>query len=254
MEAAGSAFQPGTDYWVRVSVLHARSGSAWHYIGTKLNTAPSFASDAPSGFSVVEGSAAGTAVGTVAATDPDGDTLTYSLASQASGGTDHEAFAVDGEGRITVASGATLDHETQSSYAIAVQVHDGEDARGNADTTVDASHDLTVTVIDVPVVSTVALVSTPTVDADGDGTNDTYKVGDTVRARVTFDAAVDVAGDPVLKLQFDPEFGEKDMTFDATPEPDEHDDAGVHLHGGGRQRLHAGHRVLREQAELWARG
>ena len=61
-------------------------------------------------------------------------------------------------------------------------------------------------------VSAVELVSTPAV-----GQNDTYKLGDTVRARVTFDTAVDVAGNPVLKLDLDPaEGGEKSMTFDAT--------------------------------------
>ena len=67
-----------------------------------------------------------------------------------------------------------------------------------------------------PTVSSVALVSAPTVDADGDNTVDTYKVGDVVRARVTFDNAVDVAGSPELKLQFDPSFGEMTMGFDAS--------------------------------------
>ena len=66
------------------------------------------------------------------------------------------------------------------------------------------------------VAGSVELVSTPAVDTDGDGTVDTYKVGDEVRARVTFDAAVDVTGNPVLKLQLAPNSGEKAMTFDAS--------------------------------------
>ena len=68
-----------------------------------------------------------------------------------------------------------------------------------------------------PTVSSVALVSTPTVDVNGDGTAETYKPGDAVRATVTFSAAVDVAGSPVLMMRFDPSFGKKGMTFDATP-------------------------------------
>ena len=208
-----STLLSATDYWVRLRP-DSQNPSPWRHIFTKPNNAPRFASNAPSGFSVAENSAA---VGTLAATDPDtDDTLTYSLASQASDGADHEAFAIDSAGRITVASGTTLDHETQSSYAITVRVHDGKDIQGNPSTAVDASHDLTVTVTNVAVVSAVALVSEPTVDADGDGTKETYKPGDTVRARVTFDTPVDVVGSPVLKLQFDPEFGEKSMTFDAT--------------------------------------
>ena len=179
-----------------------------------VNIAPSFPSSAPTTLSVAENSAAGTAVGTVAATDPDGDALTYALSSN---GNDHEAFAIDGAGAITVASGATLDHETKSTYSITVNVHDGKDLAGAADTTVDASRDLTVTVTDVDeriTVSDVALVSTPTVDADGNGTNDTYKPGDVVRARVTFNESVDVTGSPMLKLRLRPDGGEKDMTFD----------------------------------------
>ncbi|MYA98794.1 hypothetical protein F4X90_03790, partial [Candidatus Poribacteria bacterium] len=204
--------QPNTDYWVRVRGGYGVFGSSWHYIRTKANLAPSFGSDAPVTLEVVENSVAGTAVGTVTATDSNTeDTLSYSLTSQASGGTDHESFDIDAEGRITVAAGTTLDRETQSSYALSVQVHDGRDAEGEEDTTIDASHDLTVTVTNVVEVSSVELISMP-----AEGQNDTYKLGDAVRARVTFDAAVDVTGNPVLKLQFDPIFGEKSMDFDTS--------------------------------------
>ena len=209
--------QPGTDYWVRVYGGYFGFGdglraSGWYYIRTKANLAPSFGSAAPATLEVAENSAAGTVVGTVAATDPNaGDTLSYSLASQASEGTDHESFAIDDNGLITVAAGVVLDRDTQSSYALTVQVHDGRDAAGEEDTTIDASHDLTVTVTNVVGVSEVKLVSTPASEQ-----NDTYRLGDTVRARVTFESAVDVVGNPVLKLQFDPGFGEKEMAFDTS--------------------------------------
>ena len=127
----GRNLKQGTDYWVRVYQLYGGAESPWHYVRTKSNVAPRFGPDAPATLAVAENSAAGTVVGTVAATDANtGDTLTYSLVSQASNGTDHEAFAIDSNGRITVADGATLDRDTQSSYAITVQVHDGLDARG----------------------------------------------------------------------------------------------------------------------------
>ena len=65
-----------------------------------------------------------------------------------------------------------------------------------------------------PRVASVALVSVPTGDVDGNGVAETYKKGEVVRARVTFTTAVDVVGDPALTLRFDPTFGEKSMTFD----------------------------------------
>ena len=61
-----------------------------------------------------------------------------------------------------------------------------------------------------PAVSSVALVSTPAA-----GQNNTYKIGDVVRARVTFDVEVDVVGSPVLRLNLDAANPvRKDMTFD----------------------------------------
>ena len=63
-----------------------------------------------------------------------------------------------------------------------------------------------------PEVSAVALVSAP---AEGQG--NTYKPGDVVRARVTFDAAVDVAGgNPGLRVRLSSSM-EKEMAFDTGP-------------------------------------
>ena len=91
--------------------------------------------------SVRENSAAGRVVGTVTATDPNGDPLTYALSSTAGGGTDHESFAIDANtGRITVASGATLNFEAKSSYAVTVTASDGTNS---------ASHQLTIRVLNV---------------------------------------------------------------------------------------------------------
>ena len=95
---------------------------------------------------MAENTAPGTAVVTVAASDPDGDTLTYSLDSPGGG---HHSFAIDGDGQITVAAGATLNHEGQSRYTIDVQVRDNKDAGGTPDTSVDATHRVEINVTDV---------------------------------------------------------------------------------------------------------
>ena len=87
----------------------------------QLNAAPEFADDSADR-SVDENSEAGTAVGDpVAATDPNGDALSYEL-----GGDDAMSFAIDGMGQITVAEGAMLDHEAeQNTYVVTVTASDG---------------------------------------------------------------------------------------------------------------------------------
>jgi endo-1,4-beta-xylanase len=73
-------------------------------------------------FGVDENSAAGSTIGTVAATDADPDT-TFSQwqLTDPSGN-----FAIDsGTGTISVAAGATLDFEAVTSYSVAVSVYDG---------------------------------------------------------------------------------------------------------------------------------
>ncbi|MEM1185722.1 MAG: LamG-like jellyroll fold domain-containing protein [Planctomycetota bacterium] len=76
-----------------------------------------FAAD-PAG--ITETSTAGTIVGSLSATDPDdGETFTYTLSNDADG-----RFEVDADGQITVASGASFDHETEPSITLTAQVED----------------------------------------------------------------------------------------------------------------------------------
>jgi hypothetical protein len=83
-------------------------------------------------FSVNENSAAGTAVGTVAASDPDGgQTLTYSIATSGS------PFVIDSAtGVINVASGASLDFESNATYQVTVQVSDNGDPAMSSQATI----------------------------------------------------------------------------------------------------------------------
>ena len=99
------------------------------------NNAPVFASDSTTR-SVAENTSANQNIGSpVSATDPDNDTLTYSL-----GGTDASSFAiVSTTGQLKTK--AALDHETKDEYTVTVEVSDN---RGGTDTIT-----VTITVTDV---------------------------------------------------------------------------------------------------------
>ena len=89
----------------------------------------------------------------VAAADPDGDTLTYSL-----GGDDAGSFEIDAStGQLW--SKASLDYETQANYSLIVSVQDGRDFNGDPDTAVDASVTVTVAVVNVGEPGALALLS-----------------------------------------------------------------------------------------------
>ena len=118
-------------------------------VTNETDTVPSFDDGNAKTVSVAENSPADTVVGTVAASDADGDTLSYTLTS---GGTDHDSFTIDGSGVIKVKAGATLDHETKPSYTVTAQVSDGEDAGGNPESgapTIDDTIEVTINVTDV---------------------------------------------------------------------------------------------------------
>ena len=86
-----------------------------------INELPQITGDAALSFA--ENSTA--PIATYTATDPDGDTLTYSLS-----GRDVVAFSIDPHsGQLR--AGQPLDFETESSYRITVEVHDGADELGN---------------------------------------------------------------------------------------------------------------------------
>jgi hypothetical protein len=90
---------------------------------TDVNEAPTDITT--TGLSVPENSPNGTVVGSVTGVDPDTsapfNTLTYSLTNNAGG-----RFAINSSnGTVTVANGALLDYETNTSHTITVQVTDG---------------------------------------------------------------------------------------------------------------------------------
>ena len=105
----------------------------------------------PVAFTLAENALADAELGTVTATDPEDDTITYSV-----GGADATAFAeaftlntVDG--KITVKTGSNLSFETKPSYSITIEATDGKDADGDDEVTatVDSMVAVTITVTDV---------------------------------------------------------------------------------------------------------
>ena len=128
-------------------------------------------------FSVDENSANGTLVGTVSASDEDGDTLSYSITAGDPGG----AFSIDAAtGQITVADGTQLDFESQASYSLTVQVQDS--GTGNLTDTATVTIDLN-DVNEAPVINDQTLsmevgstiVGTPFAE-DPDGNTLTYSI------------------------------------------------------------------------------
>ena len=122
----------GTRYDVQVRAKSAEGHSDWSRSGTgspnpdAANRNPAFSSRSHT-FNVAENTPPGADVGSlVAALDPDGDTLTYTLE-----GVDADSFdiiATNGAGQIQTS--AALNHEEKASYSVAVRARDG---RGGTD-------------------------------------------------------------------------------------------------------------------------
>lgn len=124
VDAAGtiSGLQAHTDYDVYVVAEDSVPNLQANAMKLDLQTINSI--PIPTGLTVAmnENTANGTLVGTVTATDADGDTLTYSITAGNSSG----AFAIDSStGKVTVADSTQLDYEAIHSFVLTVQVSDG---------------------------------------------------------------------------------------------------------------------------------
>ncbi len=150
---------PGTSYELQVRAINAEGASPWSEsgrgeteeptptsVGQKTNRAPFFSDGDSVTFAVAENTPAGGIVGNVAATDPDDDTLTFSLS-----GDDASYFDLDvSTGQIKVGLETEVDYESDAtSYSVIVSVHDGKNAGGNTDPTIDDSITVAIDVTDV---------------------------------------------------------------------------------------------------------
>ena len=127
-----------TDYEVRVRATNAEGDSGWSdppgsgRTNSSTNNAPVFSTAMPAR-SIAENTASGQNVGdVVAATDADGDTLTYTL-----GGADMVSFdIVETSGQIRTKSGVSYDHEAKDSYTVTVTATDTSNATAVATVTI----------------------------------------------------------------------------------------------------------------------
>jgi hypothetical protein len=162
-----------------------------------LNEAPTVPLDQdPAGNVVAENAATGSATGiTVQASDPDGDTITYTLTDNAGG-----RFAIDPvTGVVTVADGSLLDYEAAASHQITILAT----SQGG----LSASETLTINLADLNEAPTVPLDQDPAGNvvaenaATGSATGITVQAsdpdGDTITYTLTDNAGGRFAIDPV---------------------------------------------------------
>ena len=85
------------------------------------------ANDAPANVSLtktnVTENSAGAIVGALNANDPDGDTITYSIANSGDGA----SFEIDGSNNLKLKSNVTADEDVKSSYSITINATDGNE-------------------------------------------------------------------------------------------------------------------------------
>ncbi|WP_420401501.1 BspA family leucine-rich repeat surface protein [Flagellimonas sp.] len=81
------------------------------------NQAPQISSQA---FEVYEDASSIDIIGTLDAEDPDGDEIMFEIITN-----DNDLFAINSNGELFLADGASLDYETVTSHAITVEVSDG---------------------------------------------------------------------------------------------------------------------------------
>ena len=141
--AAALDYETKTTYSVTVSVSDGNGGSdtidvtinVTDVTETPDNNAPVFTDGTSTTRAVAENTASGTNIGTpVAATDQDGDTLTYTLS-----GTDAGSFSiVNTSGQLQTKN--ALDHETDDAYSVTVSVSDSKGGTDSINVTINVTN------------------------------------------------------------------------------------------------------------------
>ena len=184
------------------------------------NVAPVFAS-ATTSRTVAENTAAGEDIGNpVAASDANGDTLTYAL-----GGADTASFDIDTtSGQLMTL--ATLDYETKATYSVMVTASDSGGLSDSIDVTItvtDVDEDGTVTLSSETRVGT-AITATLT-DADGGVTGTTWQWAKATAMDGTYS---DIAG--ATSDSYTPVEGDANMYLRATA-------MYTDVHGSGKSEM-----------------
>ncbi len=123
--ASGLDYETATGYAITLTASDgANSVSETLTINVgDINEAPSLTNSLAAS-SFAENVATGTTIATASASDPEAQTITYSLS-----GTGSENFSVDSAGNITLSS--TLDYETATSYSLTLTASDGANSTSN---------------------------------------------------------------------------------------------------------------------------
>ena len=149
------------------------------------NNEPTFDDGTLATREVVENSGGGTNVGSaVAATDGDGDSMTYSFGT----GGDESSFTINsGTGQIKTKSGIAYNYEGDAQYGVTVRVRDSKDSAGNSNTGIDDTISVIISLTDVnetPAISTtqttisVAENQTSVLDYDATDVDDNGETND----------------------------------------------------------------------------
>ena len=164
----------GTRYDVQVRAESDERHSDWSRSGTGspnpdvANTKPTFSPRSHT-FSVAENTPPGTDVGgLVAALDPDGDTLTYSLE-----GVDVDSFDIivtNSAGQIQTK--AALNFEEKASYSVAVRARDGRGGTDAVNVTINVT-DVDNEAPDTPFAPTVTALSSTSIQVSWDAPENT---------------------------------------------------------------------------------
>ena len=158
-----------------------------------INVAPVFTDGSSTTRSVAENTASSTNIGSaVAATDADGDGITYSL-----GGTDAGSFSIDsGTGQLQ--TNAALDYEEKSTYTVTVTVDDGWGGGASIAVTINVADvneapvftEGSSTTRQVPVGSPINThVGSPVSATDPEGRTITYSLGGTDADKFSIDSS-----------------------------------------------------------------
>ena len=134
--------EPDTTYQVEARAHNDEGTSPWSGTGTartNANRPPVFADGSRTTRSLPENTVGVADIGNpVAATDPDGDDLTYTLT-----GTDVASFALDAAtGKLRTRGNVDYDHEAKSAYQVIVEVEDEWRAPDSILVTVDVADQL----------------------------------------------------------------------------------------------------------------
>ena len=116
------------------------------------NSQPEFDSSENGRRSVAENDSGASVGSPLAATDGNSDTLYFDLS-----GPDSNSFEIDNSGQLSLKSGVSLNYEDKDSYSFSVTVSDRKDDNGDADTAVDDTLSVTVSVTNMDEDGTVRL-------------------------------------------------------------------------------------------------